>query len=211
MKRGLFISIEGPDGAGKSTQIAYLREFFDGRGVGTIFTREPGGTAISEKLRAIILSNENAEMAARTEALLYAASRAQIVDELIEPALASGKTVVCDRYVDSSIAYQGYGRDLGGDVAEINRFATGGLMPDLTILLALDPEQGMERITSAGSGKDRLESEALAFHKRVYQGYVALAKADPDRIKMIDASLPIEEVRREIERDVTALLERKDG
>ena len=198
MKKNLFITIEGPDGAGKSTQIEYIRSYLDRLGLDTLFTREPGGTAISEKLRGIILSKDSSEMSDRAEALLYAASRAQLVSEVIRPALEHGKTVVCDRYIDSSMAYQGYGRDLGDVVFDINEFAVDGIMPDLTILLALDPEKGRARLDQ--NAMDRLESEEMEFHRKVYDGYIALSEKYPDRIKKIDAAQPIEEVSLEIGR-----------
>ena len=196
MGKGLFISLEGPDGSGKSTQIEYLKEYFRELSLECEFTREPGGTEIGEQIRRIILDRENRSMADMTEALLYAASRAQHVEEKILPALEAGKVVVCDRYVDSSIAYQGYGRQMGGQIAEINAFATGGCMPDLTILISVDPEVGRKRI--AAGERDRLESEKLRFHKDVYRGYLELAEQDPERIKAVDGTGTREAIRDEI-------------
>lgn len=196
MKRGLFISIEGPDGSGKSTQIAYLKQFFDEKGIPCIFTREPGGTAIGEKLREIILDRENREMCAMTEALLYAASRAQHVEELIKPALNAGQIVVCDRFVDSSIAYQGFGRNLGDSVRIINEQAVGDFLPDVTFLMKLAPEIGKSRI--AGDIQDRLEQEKMDFHRRVYEGYQQLAEIYPQRFVQIDAGRGKEDIRKEI-------------
>lgn len=162
----------------------------------TIITREPGGSKISENIRTIILDPANKEMDDRTEALLYAAQRSQHVSEVIRPALAAGKIVLSDRFIDSSLAYQGVGRDLGVEaVKQINDFGTGGLEPDLTIFLDLDPATGLARIEKERAGQeDRLEQEKLAFHKKVYAGYTDLLKRYPDRIKKVDANLPIEEV-----------------
>ena len=146
MKKGLFITIEGPDGSGKSTQIEKLRVYLEKKGYKAILTREPGGTEISEKIRNIILDKNNKEMNNMTEALLYAASRAQHVAEVIKPALEMGETVICDRFIDSSIAYQGYGRGIGEPVRVINEYAVAGCMPDITFLLKLDPRIGKGRI-----------------------------------------------------------------
>ena len=146
MREGYFISFEGGDGSGKSTQIQILREFLEERGYDVILTREPGGTPISEKIRSIILDKANSEMDDMTEALLYAAARAQLVSQVIRPALEEGKVVICDRFVDSSMAYQAYARGLGDSVKTINAFAVGDCMPDLTILLKVNPQVGSSRI-----------------------------------------------------------------
>lgn len=196
MKQGIFITLEGPDGSGKSTQIQYLKEYFEEKGMPCVFTREPGGTAIGEKLRDIILDRENSEMSSMTEALLYAASRSQHVAEVIKPALAEGKAVVCDRFIDSSIAYQGYGRGLGDTVRIINELAVDGCMPDVTFLMVLSPEEGKSRICRRN--QDRLEQEKLEFHNRVYEGYRRLAQDYPKRFVEIDAGGDRESVRREI-------------
>lgn len=211
MKRGIFISIEGSDGSGKSTQLSYIREYFERNSIDAVFTREPGGTSISEKIREIILDPANEEMAPLTEAMLYAASRAQHVRELIVPALSEGKNVICDRFVDSSIAYQGYGRELGDCVAIINGFAVDGFMPDYTFFLDLDPAVGRGRIKSADF--DRLEKEKLTFHQRVYDGYMKLMEENPDRFIRIDASRTVEEVRNEIYARLDGIFckERRDG
>lgn len=205
MRKGLFISLEGPDGSGKSTQIEYLRNFFRNNNIDAVFTREPGGTAIGEKLRAIILDKNNAEMSDMTEALLYAASRAQHVNELIKPALEQGKVIVCDRFIDSSIAYQGYGRNLGDGVRIMNELAIEGCMPDLTFFLDLDPEIGKSRIRA--EEEDRLEREALAFHKSVYNGYKELAERYKDRFITIDASKTKEEMRDSVNAVIVEALE----
>ena len=193
MNRGIFISFEGPDGSGKSTQIEYLKDFFREHNINAVFTREPGGTPIGEKLREIILDKENHEMCDMTEALLYAASRAQHVNELIRPEVEKGSIVVCDRFIDSSIAYQGYGRNLGDGVRTINELAVDGCMPDLTFFMDLDPEVGKSRISA--DVQDRLESEAMEFHRKVYDGYMKLAERYKERYVIIDASATREEMR----------------
>lgn len=195
--RGLFITLEGGDGAGKSTQIRNIEIFFEKKGLTVTHTREPGGPPISEKLRAILLDPANKEMAAETEMLIYAAARAQNVREIVVPALDRGEIVICDRFVDSSIAYQAYGRQLGGMVAEVNLHATGGLRPDITIWLDIDPEAGRARATK-DSAPDRLEQESLDFHARVREGYASIAKAEPDRFKRVDATGSVDEIRDEI-------------
>lgn len=195
MKNGLFISIEGPDGSGKSTQIEVLRKYFEKQGIDVLLTREPGGTPISEKIREIILDKNNMEMDDMTEALLYAASRAQHVVEVIKPALAAGKIVICDRFIDSSIAYQGYGRELGDCVRVINEYAVRGCMPDMTFLMKMDPKVGKERISE--SEQDRLEQEKLDFHRRVFDGYIEMEERF-DRIIGIDAERSIDEISADI-------------
>ena len=196
MKKGIFISIEGPDGSGKSTQIENIKQFFKDKKRDIVFTREPGGTAIGERIRAIILDNNCSEMDYMTEAMLYAASRAQHVSQVIKPALAEGKTVICDRFVDSSIAYQGYGRRLGEAVAVINSYAVAGCMPDVTFLMKIDPSVGKNRIRA--DQQDRLESEKEAFHDEVFRGYLKLEEENPGRIVGIDASRSIDEIKRDI-------------
>ena len=193
MNRGIFITFEGPDGCGKTTQIKKLARYCEERGYDVVLSREPGGTAISEKIRNIILDPENLEMAGTTEALLYAASRAQHVAQLIAPSLAEGKIVLCDRFVDSSMAYQAFARGLGDGVRVINEFATAGVRPDLTFFLDIDPEMGHSRNVSSGKS-DRLELEALDFHRRVYKGYREVAASAPERFRVIDASGSVEAV-----------------
>lgn len=209
MKRGLFITFEGPDGAGKTTQIQRLKDYFARGGWNVVLTREPGGTRIGEQIREILLDKEHQEMDPMAETLLYAASRAQHVAEVLLPALEQGKVVICDRFVDSSIAYQGWGRNLGTAVAEINRFATGRLTPDLTILLLLDPEEGRKR-AEKGREPDRLELEEQAFHRAVYQGYHELAKEEPERIIPVDAGGEVEEIQKVIFSRVGRFLEEKN-
>lgn len=192
--KGLFITLEGGDGSGKSTQIRNIENYFTEKGMKVLHTREPGGSPISEKLRDILLDTDNTEMEAVTEMFIYAASRAQHVRETVIPALERGEVVICDRFVDSSIAYQAYGRRLGDMVAEVNRHATGGLRPDITIWLDIDPETGKAR-ASGDKGPDRLDLESADFHERVRAGYRSIAEAEPDRFKRIDAGGSIEEIR----------------
>ena len=200
MKKGYFITFEGPDGAGKSTQIEYLKEYFEERGLETLCTREPGGTRMSEIIREILLDKGNADMTARTEALLYAASRAQLVEEVIQPAINDGKIVICDRYIDSSIAYQGFGRDLGPKVAEINKFAVNALEPDLTFLMMIGPEDVKDRLDQ--ENLDRLESEDLEFKKKVLEGFESVSEEYAFRVRVIDATLSREEIRDKIIKEV---------
>lgn len=204
MRKGLFITLEGPDGSGKSTQIEYLREYLSQRRIESVFTREPGGTAIGEKLRHIILDRENRDMCDMAEALLYAASRAQHVAQVIRPALREGKVVVCDRFIDSSIAYQGYGRGLGDSVRIINELAVEGCMPDMTFLLELSPQIGRSRIDEASF--DRLEQERMEFHDRVFAGYEAIAELYPERFVKIDAGRERLDIRRDILERVEGIL-----
>lgn len=185
--RPFFLSIEGNDGVGKTTQARVLYERLSDSGYQVRLTREPGGSEIAEKIREILLSTENADMSARTEALLYAAARAQHVQDVITPALSSGQVVLCDRYVDSSIAYQGAGRNLGEErVADINRFAINGVMPDLTVLLTMDPLEALQRRVKA-TGSDRIEQMDDAFHQRVERAFDAMPAQAPERIVAVDA------------------------
>ena len=206
MREGYFISFEGGDGSGKSTQIQILREFLEERGYDVILTREPGGTPISEKIRSIILDKANSEMDDMTEALLYAAARAQLVSQIIRPALEEGKVVICDRFVDSSMAYQAYARGLGDSVKTINAFAVGDCMPDLTILLKVNPQVGSSRI--GNRERDRIELASSDFHEKVYEGYLQLEKLYPERIVGIDAADTIENISGIISERIAGLLER---
>ena len=193
--KGYFISVEGGDGSGKSTQIRKIETYLQEKGLEYILTREPGGTPVAEKIRELILDPANKALTGRAEMLLYAASRAQHVEEKILPALEAGKVVLSDRFTDSSIAYQAYGRGLGDMVAEVNRIATGGKEPDLTIFLNITPAAGMARKNNQdGHVLDRLELEKAAFHETVYEGYLALARESGGRIADIDADRPAEEV-----------------
>ena len=209
--RGFFITLEGPDGAGKGTQGRRLVEHLRRAAVDVLNTREPGGTSIGERIRRVLLDDTHREMAPETEMLLFAASRAQFVREVVRPALARGTTVLSERYVDASLAYQGFGRGL--DVAlvrTVNDVATGGLLPDLTLLLDIDPAIGLERVQAAGragaAGGDRLEQETLAFHQRVRAGFLQLARESLKRFVVIDAQGDVERVHREVVRAVDGLL-----
>jgi dTMP kinase len=192
MTDGLFITFEGPEGAGKTTIINMLAEQLDD----VLFTREPGGIDIAEQIRKVILDKENTAMDPRTEALLYAAARRQHLIEKVKPALELGKMVICDRFVDSSLAYQGYARGLGiNEVLNINQFAIENMMPDLTIYFDIEPEEGLKRISSNnGREINRLDLENIEFHQKVREGYHLLMMKFPDRIIKIDASAPLEEV-----------------
>jgi dTMP kinase len=194
---GKFITLEGCDGSGKTTQVALLKEKLRELQLPCIVTREPGGTAISEQVRQIILDEANKAMIWQTEALLYAASRAQLVGELIVPSLNEGVHVICDRYIDSTLAYQGYGRGLELDqLVVINNYATGGLKPHLTLLLDINPEITLKRL--AQKKADRLEGEKIQFHQRVREGYLKLAQKEPERFAVIDAARSVEEIHREV-------------
>lgn len=194
---GLFISIEGSDGSGKTTVVHHLTKELEKRNIPVISSREPGGIRISEKIRDIILDPDNQEMSAATEALLYAASRSQHIDQKIKPALKEGKVVICDRFVDSSLAYQGHARGLGIDeVYGINLFAIKDAIPDLTIFLNINAETAKKRV-EAREHLDRLELEEDTFHQKVKQGYKIICDKFEDRIVVIDANRPLEEVVQE--------------
>lgn len=194
--RGLFITFEGPDGAGKTTQIKMLEEYLLAKGKKVKLTREPGGTKISEGIRGLLLDANNKGMVDRTELLLYAASRAQHVDELIAPAVEEGQVVICDRFYDSTLAYQGYGRGIDISLIEqLNLIATKGINPDLTILLDIDVNKGLSRVQSQrGSALDRLEGEKIEFHEKVRAGFLILARENPQRIKVISADRSADEI-----------------
>lgn len=192
--RGKFITFEGCDGCGKSTQLKMLSEYLTKNNVEHVFTREPGGGKISEAIREILLNGKNAEMTDECEALLYAAARMQHLADRVEPALAKGKLVVCDRYVDSSLAYQAYARGLGVDfISRINAKALEKYPPDVTVFIDLTPEDAFKRKHGADEN-DRLEQAGMAFHKRVYEGYKALEKAYPDRIVAVDGKQTPQEI-----------------
>ncbi|WP_326909324.1 dTMP kinase [Sedimentibacter sp. MB31-C6] len=197
--KGLFIVLEGPDGSGKSTMAKKIGEYFKEQGREIEFTREPGGTNISEKIRELILDNNNIEMNYRTEALLYAAARAQLVSQKIIPWLEAGKIVISERYVYSSLVYQGLGRGLGIDeINKINNFGTTGLKPDLVLLFDINPERALKRKLSIDGG-DRMEKENISFHKEVYAGYKTLTKSYPE-IKTINAERTIDEIFNDIKK-----------
>lgn len=212
MNQGLFITIEGPEGAGKTTVLKLLGASLAERGFEVLLTREPGGIPISEQIRQVILNKENTAMDGRTEALLYAAARRQHLMEKVHPALNEGKIVICDRFIDSSLAYQGYARGLGIDeVFSINQFAVEGMMPAKTIYFDIDPKEGLNRIKASGEREiNRLDLEELQFHEKVQAGYRQIMKRDPDRFHVINAGQTVEKVLEEAERCVLGLLNRKN-
>lgn len=203
--KGTFITFEGCEGVGKSRQIRFLEEYLQKHNVEYYLTREPGGTAVSEQIRSVILDGKNVSMTDECEALLYAAARVQLLKEKIKPLLDQGKLVLCDRYIDSSFAYQGYARGLGVDFVEkINDYAIKNFMPDYTLFLSLEPELAFKR--KGGVDKtDRLELSGMDFHKKVYQGYVELSKKYSDRFIVIDASGEKEQTHQKI---ISALKEK---
>lgn len=185
--KGLFITFEGIEGSGKTTQIKRLRHWLTDRGHETVVTREPGGTVISEAIRTVLLNPDHEAMASNTELLLYSAARAQHVTEMIQPALEAGVMVLCDRFSDSTTAYQGYGRGLDRNLLErLDELATGGIQPDITLLFDLPVHNGLQRALR-GRLADRIEQESVDFHQRVRDGYLEIAKAFPDRIFVIPA------------------------
>ncbi len=203
----MFITLEGPEGSGKTSHLMALARYLEGRGLRVYCTREPGGTPIGEQIRAVIHDLRNQEMHPRTETLLYQAARAQLVEQEIRPRLAAGEWVLCDRYADSTLAYQGYGhrQDLE-QVRTLIRYATGGLMPDLTFLLDVAVEIGLRRKQQNGAEWNRLDAYALEFHQRVRRGYLELAAAEPGRWVVVDASQPWEEVQAQLRRAIDARL-----
>jgi len=207
---GLFIVFEGGDGAGKSTQVALAQQWLETRGSKVITTREPGGTQISEALRSLVLEHGHGDIDSRTEALIYSAARAAHVQQVITPALAAGTHVICDRFVDSSLAYQGIGRALGIEsVAGINHFATNGLKPDATIILDISAADGRARRIAAGGGveaADRLEAEPDDFHERIRQAFLELASLEPDRYLVLDANSSVEDLHHAVTTHLAGLL-----
>ena len=198
--RGKFITFEGCDGCGKSTQLRLLSEYLEKNGVPHIFTREPGGGKISEAIREILRNGKNSEMTDACEALLYAAARVQHLSDRVEPALNEGKLVVCDRYVDSSLAYQAYARGLGTDfIGKINAYALEHYLPDVTVFIDLTPEAAFKRKHGADEN-DRLEQAGMAFHRRVYEGYKAIAAENPERVVCVDGNQTPDEIFTEVVR-----------
>jgi dTMP kinase len=184
----MFITLEGPEGSGKSMQICQLADYIREQGLEVLTTREPGGTFIGDQIREVIMRMDNTMMSPRAEILLFCAARAQIVEEVIRPNLEKGLVVISDRYADSTLAYQGYGHGLDISILkEILRFATGGLQPDLTLLLDVDVEEGLKRRRIGGGEWNRLDAQQLAFHQRVRQGYLKMAAEEPDRWRIINA------------------------
>lgn len=193
---GLFITMEGTDGAGKTTQINMLRDYLLDKGYNVVCTREPGGTDIGEKIREIILDKNNEKMCNMTEALLYAAARAQHINEVIQPVLNDGGVVISDRFLDSNLVYQGFARSMGERlIKNINKYAVGDLEPDITFFLKLKPEDGIKR-KKEQTELDRMELESFNFHQRVYDGYVSLSRKNKDRIKTVDATRSVEDIHR---------------
>lgn len=193
--KGKFITFEGPEGSGKSTVIVAVKDFLEKEGYSILTTREPGGIKIAEDIRSIILDKENTEMDAHAEALLFAASRSQHYNEKIKPALEAEKIILCDRFIDSSLAYQGHARGLGIDnVYEINKFAIGNNLPELTIFIDVPPELGLKRVFSNTRKVDRLDLETLEFHELVYEGYMIIAKKYKNRFKIVDGTNPVDQV-----------------
>lgn len=204
---GLFIAFEGGDGAGKSTQAEKLTAALETAGRTVVRTREPGGTPVGEQLRSLVLEHGNGEIDARTEALIFAASRAAHVAQVIRPAVERGDVVVCDRFIDSSVAYQGSGRSLGTEeVRQLNIWATEGFSPDLTVLLDVEPEQGRQRRTANEAVEDRLESEPDSFHLRIRRAFLEQARNDPARYLVLDAGRPVDELAETIVARVKELL-----
>jgi dTMP kinase len=201
---GVFITLEGPEGAGKTTQLKLLSKHLEDSGIEHVITRDPGGTALGKPIRRILLNSES-EVHPLTELLLYEADRAQNVSEVIVPGLKAGKVVFCDRYIDSTAAYQGFGRGIDEKLIDmLNEVATSGLKPDLTILFDIESSEGLSRLHP--SGHDRLEREALDFHRRVREGYLTLSKRDPKRWRILDAAAPMSSVQDELRRLVQEVM-----
>lgn len=197
MKKGLFITFEGADGCGKTTQLNLLAEYLKNRGREVILTREPGGKGLGEKVREILL-NYDGEVSDRCESFLFLADRAQNIDIIVNPAVNDGKIVLCDRHIDSTVAYQGFGRGLDIErIKMLNNIATNGRKPDLTIVFDIDVENSMKRV---GNQKDRMESAGIEFHNRVRNGYLQIAKEEPERIKVVDASQSVEDVFEDVKK-----------
>ncbi len=206
MKKGLFITFEGPEGCGKSTQSKLLYGYLKSRH-DCIYTREPGGTALGERVRSILLDSDGIDITDLTELLLFEANRSQIVAELIRPAIKDKKIVICDRFSDATMSYQGYGGSVPlKTIRAVDDIAAGGLAPELTILLDIDTVTGLKR--AASKGKDRMESKDISYHRRVRRGYLALAKKHPKRIKIIKVKGTIEEVQQMVRREVDIVIQK---
>lgn len=208
--RGKFITFEGGEGCGKSTQIALLADALTARGYDVLQVREPGATAVGERIRKLLLDKKSACLDPVAELMLYEAARAQICSEVIAPALKAGKIVVCDRFYDSTVAYQGWGRGLDVDLVDrLNKAATGGLVPDMTLMLFIDPKEGLARAKGATGGDgagDRIESAGLTFHQRVHDGFARIAMQEPDRVAVVGAQGSIQEVHSAVLARVLSLL-----
>ncbi|CAN5618311.1 dTMP kinase [soil metagenome] len=204
---GTFLTLEGPEGAGKTTQVKLLSTKLDAIGIPHLITRDPGGTPLGKQIRRVLLTPGN-PVAPMAELLLYSADRAQHVDELIIPALKAGKLVICDRYTDSTVAYQGYGRNLDLKlISQLNQMSTQGLRPELTILFDLESEKGLGRLHPGGH--DRMEREAIEFHHRVRKGYLELSKQEPERWQIIDASKALSAVQDELKQIISTAFEKR--
>ena len=217
MKKGFLLTLEGPEGSGKSTHSRLLAGYLTQKGIKTFCTREPGSTALGEKMRQLLLSPLHKNMSARTELLLYEAARAQHVDEIIIPALKKNITVICDRFYDATFAYQGYGRKINLNIVrQINDFAVNKTKPDLTILLDIDVNIGLEKSlrlskdSFPGGENDRIEQEGTEFHKRVREGYLNLAQREPERIKVVTVKSEISKTQLEIQKHIDDLLRRNN-
>ncbi|WAA12321.1 dTMP kinase [Fervidibacillus halotolerans] len=211
MGKGIFITVEGPEGAGKTTILKIVASELKEKGYPVIYTREPGGIPIAEKIREIILDKSNIEMDPKTEALLYAAARRQHLVEKIIPEINKGKIVLCDRFIDASIVYQGYARGIGMDpVYLINEFAVDHVMPDLTVYFDIQPEIGLKRIQQHRETEvNRLDLEGVQFHRKVREGYKLLLRKYPERIKELDADRPLEEVKKDTEKMIMDYLQKR--
>ena len=208
--KGLFITFEGLDGSGKTTQIALLADYLKRKGRQVITTIEPGGTNLGDRIRQILLDKNNAGMSNKAETFLFEASRAELVSKVIAPALGSGKIIICDRFFDSTIAYQGIARGLGVEkVMELSLWATDGIVPDLTFLLSVDVEGGEKRLSGSSKNRDRIESEEEKFKQRIFDGYIELARKYSDRIVLIDAKQEIKtifsQIRERVDRELDKL------
>lgn len=204
---GKFITFEGSEGSGKSTQINLLCDYLKKHKKSVLFVREPGGVRISEKIRDILLDVKNKEMNQECEMLLYMSARAQLVEEVIIPALKKGKVVICDRFLDSTVVYQGYGHKMDVNfIKKVGRFVTQGFAPDLTFLFDIDAQKGLNRIKRS---KDRIENRAIAYHKRVRAGYLDIAKKEPKRIKVIKSDQSIEDIHVQVQKYTDRLLDLK--
>ncbi len=206
----MFITLEGPEGSGKSSQIGLLAAFLREEGFKVVTTREPGGTPIGDEIRACVHNVANTAMTPIAEMLLYSASRAQLVETLIRPSLAAGHIVLCDRFADSTIAYQGYGRGLNlAHLQQVTEIATGGLQPTLTFLLDIDVQRGLARRTDGGLEMNRLDLETVHFHQRVREGYHQLVKADPNRWIVVDAERPLAAIQADLQTQILTRLKKK--
>lgn len=212
MDKGLFVTFEGPEGAGKTTQLEMLRKYFEDSELPCIVTREPGGTPMAEQFRQLVKHHDgNEPIFDETELLLFAASRAQHVRYIIYPALQCGTSVLCDRFHDSTTAYQGYGRNINLDFVKVlNRFAVGECVPDLTILLDLPPDSGLKRVSSreAKNGYDRLEQEDMSFHRAVRNGFLKIAEREPERVKIVNALASAKDIHRVVVRLIEDVVEK---